>query len=119
MAEISHSGITNTRKGRLEVTWANVTESDTFEALDLSEVPGAAFMVTIQMSDTIGGATLALHGSSDGTNYDPLSDLTGAEIALTTADKYAEVGEVAVYYKPVASGGSSQSIDVKMVFWMV
>ena len=119
MAEIAHSGLVNTREGRISVTWANVTESGTFEAVDLSGVFGAPFIVSIQIADTVGGATTAIHGSLDGTNYAALGDITGTAIAMTAANDIAEIGETAIYYKPVASGGSSQSIDCTMIFWMV
>lgn len=119
MAEIAHGGLVNTREGRILVTWANVTENDTFEAADLSEVFGAPFIVSIQASDTMGGATLALHGSLDGTNYGALADIGNTAIGLTTAGELSETGETAIYYKPVASGGTSQSMDVTLVLWMV
>lgn len=118
MAEVSHGGITQSRKDRLEVSWANVTESDTFEAVDLTNISGVPAVVVMQAEDTFGGATLALHGSADGTNFRALADKFGTEIG-ETAVGIVQSGEAAKKYKPVASGGTSQSLDVTLLIYMV
>lgn len=92
-------------------SWAAVTESDTFKPV---KVERALFAYSVQASGTFGGATVALHGSLDGTNYVALSDAQGSAIALTAAGM-ASGGGLAIWLKPVASGGSSQSLNVTLV----
>lgn len=92
-------------------SWASVTEADTFAPVKLDKSINA---ITIQASGTVGGATLALHGSLDGTNYVALKDADGTAIALTAAG-LASARDLVVYLKPVATGGSSQSLTVTLM----
>ncbi len=92
-------------------SWASVTEADTFAPVKLEKAINA---ITIQASGTFGGATVALHGSLDGTNYVALKDMGGTEIALTSAG-LASDGSLVLYLKPVATGGASQSLNVSVM----
>jgi len=92
-------------------SWASVTEADSFAPVKLDKAINA---ITIQVSGTVGGATLALHGSLDGTNYVALKDADGTAIALTSAG-LASGRDLVLYLKPVATGGASQSLNVSVM----
>lgn len=92
-------------------SWASVTETDTFKPIKLER---ALFAYSMQVSGTFGGATVALHGSLDGTNYAALTDASGSAIGLTAAG-VASGGDLALWLKPVASGGTSQSLNVSLM----
>jgi len=91
--------------------WLDVTESDTFEPVKIER---AVFAMSLQASGTFGGATVALHGSLDGTTYAALDDAQGTAIGLSAAGISA-CGVAAMWIKPVATGGSSQSVDVTLM----
>jgi len=91
-----------------KVTWTPVTEADTCGPVDLTAFADKS----IQVTGTFGGASVALQGSNDaGTNFLPLNDATGTVIAITTA-KIKEVLEMTEQVKPVATGGTGQSLTV-------
>lgn len=87
-------------------TWTNVTETDTFAAV---EVPDAADM-SLQLGGTFGGATVTFQGSNDGTTYAGLADAGGTAISKTAA-ALVGVRERCRYVKPVAASGSAQSLS--------
>ena len=94
--------------------WPAVTENDTCGPVRIPEHDD----VTISIHDTPGGSSTALHISSESetTGYYAAKDAnTASAIALTTADTGALVSEVAVWYKPVITGGSSQNLDIMVV----
>ena len=68
-------------------------------------VPLAAYADrTVQVVGIFGGASVALMGSNNGTDYETLTDPQGN--ALTFASKRMEcVMELPLYVKPVATGG--------------
>lgn len=92
-------------------SWASVTESDTFAPVKLEKAINA---LTIQASGTFGGTSLALQGSLDGTNFVALKDLSGTAIALTAAG-IASAGDLVLWLKPVATGGTSVSLNVSVM----
>lgn len=112
MAEVEHSTPTRIGAETWRATWLNVTEADTYEALAFSALPDA---VMVAVSDTIGGATVTLTGSIDGTNYFNLTRINGLS-ASTTANGLFEVAERVLYIKPSHSGGSSQQTDITVVY---
>lgn len=95
----------------MQVVWAATTEADTFAAIKMPGYPARSLSV----QGTFGSATVVLNGSIDGTNYSGLSNPAGTAISKTSA---AVVGvfEATLYYQPAASGGSSQSLTVSMLF---
>jgi len=92
-------------------TWADVTESDTFEPVMIER---QLFAYSMQVSGTFGGASVALHGSIDGTNYVALTDSSGTAFAVT-ADGIVSGGDLVKYLKPVATGGTSQSLTISII----
>lgn len=97
------------------VIWTPVTEADTCSPVQLPEYSDKSVVVT----GTFGSATLAIHGSNDGTNYAPLHDPGGTVIGITAASGGSNVRAIlenTVYLKPVTSGGTSSSLTVGMLF---
>lgn len=71
---------------------------------------------SVQVSGTIGGATVVLQGSNDGTTYTTLKDLVGTDLSFTAAG-YAEFTSGAAFIKPSISGGTGDSINVIVTHW--
>lgn len=71
---------------------------------------------SVQISGTIGGATIVLQGSNDGTTYATLKDLQGNNLSFTAAG-YAEFSSGAAFIKPSISGGTGDSINVTVAHW--
>lgn len=95
------------------VTWANVTESDTFKTFTFSGLP---MDISVHASDTFGGATLVFKVANDGGTGVDATDVSNTAISLT-AEGIKSVSERPLTIKPTASGGTSQSLDVNMVIW--
>lgn len=87
-------------RGARMYVWANVGNTDTPLAI---EDPGAE--CSIQVEGEFGGASIALHGSNDGTNFHPLADFNNTEIAITSAGLKA-VQEYTRWLLPVRTGGN-------------
>jgi hypothetical protein len=95
----------------MEIRWTGVTENDTFEAHDgASEYADRSF----QLCTTIGGATVKIQGSNDGLVYYTLNDPFGNALSLTGLNLKG-ILEYTRYIKPLATGGSSQALDVIIV----
>jgi len=108
----------NNSSKRSIVTWGAATNGgtpDTFTAVELGRVP---YAMMVQATGTFGaGASIALHGSLDGTNYYALKDRSNTAIAVTAAG-VVNVGDAPVYIKPVlTSGDGSTAITVTAVIW--
>ena len=71
---------------------------------------------SVQVSGTIGGATIVLQGSNDGVTYTTLKDTAGTDISFTAAG-YVEFSSAAAFIKPSISGGTGDSINVTVVHW--
>ena len=80
--------------------WSPMVLSDTATPVRL----GLFSDRTVQVAGTFGGATLALAGSNDGTNYVTLYDAQGSPLSFTGAGLKAIV-ELPVFIKPILSGG--------------
>lgn len=88
--------------------WEAVTETDSFAACGLGKLPDK----TMQVFGTFDGASIALHGSVDDTNYAPLTTNGVDPIAITAAG-FAWIWENPRFIKPVATGGgATQSVTV-------
>jgi hypothetical protein len=110
MAEIEYN-VQTTGKGDLLLTWADVTENDTFQAFQLEEVVSE---ISVQIGGTFGGATVKITGSNDGSSFLDLLQLDGAATDATEADLYSLL-ERPLWVQPSASGGASQSIKVTVL----
>lgn len=93
--------------GQTVWTWSSVTESDTFEALQLSNSQTASWII----GGTFGGATVVIQGSADDSTYVAIDDALGTAVSVTSAAA-VETNSNLPYFKPVASGGTSQSLTV-------
>lgn len=95
----------------LQVIWTPVTEADTCVAVEYPEFSDKS----IQVLGTFGSASVALQGSNDsGVTFAALHDPGGTAIAITSAGIKA-VLENSQQIKPVATGGSSQSLSIAML----
>ena|SRR3990167_7608547 len=83
------------------VTWVALAIGDTGEPVSLLDYPDK----TVTVEGTIGGGTLTMQGSNDGTNYYSLTDPQGSAIALTAAG-IKLITENPVWIRPSASGGA-------------
>ena len=113
MAEIAHT-ISRTAEGHRLVTWANVTENDTFEAFSSDKNIKSA---QLQIGGTFGGATAVVNGSNDDSVYAGLNDQFGNAISVTAA-AFKEISERPLYIQPSASGGTGQSLTLKLLLRM-
>lgn len=111
MAEITYTTTRDTGGGVL-YTWASVTEADTFEPAEFTKKNFSS--IAIQIGGTFGGATVVVNGSNDDSVYGGLSDLGGTAISVTAA-ALKSIGDKPLYIQPAASGGTSQSLTVKML----
>lgn len=113
MATINPTQVDVSSKGNrsaILVTWASVTEADTCTAISMPEFADKS----IQVTGTFGGASVALQGSNDSSNFAALRDPSSTTIAITTAGIRA-VLENTVQIKPVPTGGTSQSLTISVL----
>ncbi len=90
------------------VIWTPVTEADTFVAFQASGYADKS----VQVTGTMGSATVLLKGSNDGTNYAGLTDPQGNAISFTTNTVIKQIEEATLWIQPTHSGGSSESVTV-------
>lgn len=95
-----------------KVTWTPITSADTAAAFTVGGE--GADLASVQITGTFGGATIALHGSNDGTNYVALKDITGSAISMTSAG-LVDCRVAALYIKPVVTGGAGYTFTVTVV----
>lgn len=92
--------------------WTGIVTGDTIVSLG---VPGqAAVAGCVQFGGTFGGATVKLQVSNDNVTFFDMKDLTG-NIISTTAAAFAEFTSAGIYFKPLVSGGSANSINITLV----
>jgi type IV secretory pathway TrbL component len=94
----------------IQVTWNAVTEADTCAPVECGDFADRS----VQIAGTFGAATVTFQGSNDDTTYSILTDPQGNNISKTSAG-LEEITEVTAYAKPVATGGTSQSLKIVMV----
>jgi hypothetical protein len=112
MALTQTSGKNHTRR---IATWTGETTAGN------ASIPRYAPLVSlttasVQVSGTIGGATVALQGSNDGVTYTTLKDTAGSPLSFAAAG-YAEFSSAAAFIKPLISGGTGDSINVTVTHW--
>lgn len=107
-----NNGIGRADTSAILVTWAAVTESDTFAPVAL--YPDYTSR-SVHVSGTFGGSTVVLKGSNTGTNFIGCKNPQGVAISKTSED-IDQVQEAMAQYQPVASGGTAQSLTVTMLF---
>lgn len=94
----------------IKVTWSSVTEADTCAPVECGDFADRS----VQFSGTFGAATVTFQGSNDDITYTILTDPQGNNISKTAAGLEA-VTECTAYAKPVATGGTGQSLKIVMV----
>lgn len=112
MAEISYS--TDTRPRCTVYTWANVTESDTFQRLELDSL---AQEISVHIKGTFGGATVVMKGSLSDEEGTTLSQLGSLDASATAEDIFSLLDRP-VYITPTHSGGTSESVTVSVAVWL-
>ena len=68
---------------------------------------------SIQIAGTMGGATVVIQGSNDGVNWVTLRDPASVALSFTATD-IKQLLEMALYIRPVSSGGTGSAITVTM-----
>ena len=106
---------TGKNHARRIATWAGETTAGNASIARYAPLTSLT-TASVQVSGTIGGATIALQGSNDGVTYTTLKDIAGTDISFTAAG-YVEFSSAAAFIKPSISGGTSDSIDVTVAHW--
>lgn len=104
--------VVNLNDDAARVTWTGVAFGDTCTpAKGLSEYADRS----VQLAGTFGGATLAVRGSNDESNYETLTDPLGVAISRTSAG-LKQIVEFTHTVKPELTGGDgTTSITVTVV----
>jgi hypothetical protein len=96
----------------LFVTWS-LGNADTGTAFLL---PAAGDM-TCHTFGTFGGATITWQGSSDGTNWHPMTQKGGtANMAYTTTGNHSP-NEMPPFIRPVSAGGTGTTITATLTYY--
>ena len=115
MAVIPYTEHIQDESGRVEgYHWPAVTENDTCQAVRITGKSD----VTISVSGTMGGASVALVVSSEESGqagYSANHIGSDTAIALVTAGTSATALQKGIWYIPTPSGGSSQSIGITLI----
>lgn len=98
--------------GVVQTQWVAASTANAPSALLVKN--NAARKASVQVTGTFGGATVAIQGSNDGTNYVTLKDVTNTAMTGTAA-AYYEFETSALYIKPLISGGTGDSITITVV----
>lgn len=91
------------------VTWANMGNADTGDAIEL---PWYADRTIQVVATNYGSATLVIQGSLDGSNWVTLADPQGNAMSFTSGVKMETVLENTRYIRPVTSGGTGTDLTV-------
>jgi len=95
------------------VNWTGISTGDTINSYAIPDKYGA--IGCVQVTGTFGGATITLQVSNNGTTWFNLTDLQGAGISAT-ANTFADFTTAAIYIRPAITGGSSDSVNVRLAF---
>jgi hypothetical protein len=110
MAEIAYS-VTSTTGGDLLLTWASVTEADTFQQYILRKVVSE---ISTHISGTFGGSTVTIKGGNITSEMLELTQIGGTAATATAADIYS-ILDRPLYIQPTHAGGSSTTLNVYML----
>ncbi len=70
----------------------------------------------VQIIGTIGGATVVIEGSNDGTNYNTLNNAQGAALSFTAlTDAMKQIVERPRFIRPKITGGAASGIGVYLL----
>ena len=93
----------------VSASWGPMSTGDTGIQVALTDFADRA----IQISGTFGGATVTIQGSNDGTNWNTMRDPASVAMTFTAAD-IKQMLEMALYVRPIVTGGAGVSITVVM-----
>lgn len=112
MAAINATVSRDTAPGAIIVTWA-LGNADTGTGFQL---PAAGDM-TCHTFGTFGAATITWQGSSDGTNWHPMTQKGGtANMAYTTTGNHSP-NEMPPFVRAISSGGTGTAITASLCFY--
>ena len=118
MAEVAWTKESERDQGRAGrayvISWDDVTEADTFKKF---ECPANADL-SVHVGGTDGGGTVVIKGSnySDASGPLGLKDVFGNALSFT-APAIAQIAENAMFVIPTHSGGTSATVDVKLLVY--
>lgn len=93
------------------VQWSGMATGDSGSAYEVS--PWS--LISAQATGTFGGATVAIEGSNDGTNFVTLTKAPGSTAASFTAAGLLQVVEHPRYIRPSVTGGAGSGIAVTLL----
>lgn len=101
----------------------NVSYNDTLNAEwtvntgdDGAAVTSVGPKTSVQVTGTLGGSTVAIQGSNDGTNWITLNDEAApASPCSFTSAGFKGVLQFAKYIKPVVTGGTATGLVVSLI----
>jgi hypothetical protein len=102
-----------TISGVPRVIWEGSVTGDTLTAFTLKQQYGLAG--SVQAVGTLGGASVGLQVSNDGTNWANVKDVLGVTVSLTAVTDYQELSLSGAYIRPSITGGSANDIDIIVV----
>jgi len=95
------------------VIWSGAATGDTLEPYIVTQQYGLA--ASVQSVGTLGGATITMQVSNDGTNWAAADDVQGTAISMGAVTDYFELSLSGAYLRPAIAGGTGDSIDVIVV----
>lgn len=107
MATINPTNVYGVNGRSVVYVWEGMTENDTATAIAIPVYKER----TVQVVGDLGGGTVDLQGSLNGTDFVTLDDADGNLLSFTTADAET-IREVMRFYKPVLADGTSMDVDV-------
>jgi len=111
MAEVAAT-ITPLRGGKIRISWASVTESDTFGIANIEDL-GGLFGCNLQITGTFGGASITIKGSIDGgSTFGTVKQGNTLGAAGYTAASFTPLQDMPTQIQPTHSGGTSESVNV-------
>jgi hypothetical protein len=117
-ADITPAGIINRHSTVLQ--WGGTTGNpvDPFGAIAQNDTcnpdntTGGAVQRSIQIEGTANGATVAVQGSNDGTNFENLNDISGAAITGKSTGVLLQIQQPCLWIKWVLTGGGASTAIV-------
>lgn len=110
MAATTYNGDVGSGDGSTVMfSWTLTTADHTGVGIEWSAYSDRTFVFT---AGAWGGATVAIEGSNDGTNWVLLSDAAGAADATATANKAMTIVELTRYVRPrLSTPGTGATVD--------
>jgi hypothetical protein len=90
------------------VEWTNLTGTDTGVQMSL----GDANDKSVQITGALGGGTITIEGSNNGTDWAVLSDPQGNPLVFTSSGKIEAILEAVAFLRPSFTGVTNASVFV-------